>query len=140
MFLKSESNVFRRYTTQIERQACHARLTRIARLLDSRFRLPGTDFRFGIDGLIGLVPVVGDVVMALMSLYIVHQAWRLRTPWKTLALMVLNVVGDLIVSEIPVAGDLADFFYKSNRMNLRMLGITGHGMSDMGITGLPASR
>ena len=96
------------------------RLDRLGDLLDSRFRLPG-GFRFGLDPLIGLVPVAGDGISAVIALYIVLEAWRLGASRGTLARMLLNVGLDLAVGAIPVLGDAADFVFRSNRRNLALL-------------------
>ena len=96
------------------------RLEALGSLLDSRFRLPG-GFRFGLDPLIGLVPVAGDGISAVIALYIVLEAWRLGASRGTLARMLLNVGLDAAVGVVPVVGDIADFVFKSNRRNLDLL-------------------
>ncbi len=97
------------------------RLERIARLLDSEFRLPGTRFRFGLDGLIGLVPGIGDAAGFAISSYIVLEAWRLGAPAPILMRMIANLVVDGAVGSIPVAGDLFDLAWKANKRNLNLL-------------------
>lgn len=95
-------------------------LQRLARLLDSAIRLPG-GFRIGLDGLLGLLPGVGDLAGALLSAYIVAQAYRLGAPRSMLMKMVANVALETGVGVIPVAGDLFDFAWKANRRNLELL-------------------
>ena len=97
-----------------------ARLKRVAWLLDSAIPLPG-GYRIGLDGLIGLVPGLGDVVAALLSSYIVVEAARLRVPASVLLRMGLNVALELIIGAVPVAGDLFDFAFKANERNVRLL-------------------
>lgn len=97
------------------------RAERIARLMDDRFRLPGTRFRFGLDALVGLVPGVGDIAMAAVSVLILHQAWRAGAPRGLLLTMAGNVAIDTITGVVPVAGDVFDFTFKANRRNARLL-------------------
>jgi len=97
-----------------------ARLEWIADLLDSKFVIPGTNVRFGLDGVLGLVPVAGDVLSALISLYLISRASQLGlSPWTTLR-MVLNVALDTLVGAIPVLGDIFDVGFKSNRRNIAL--------------------
>lgn len=96
------------------------RLKRLFNLLDSRFRVPGTNWRFGLDGIVGLVPGVGDAAGALISLYIVAEAWRLGVRKRTIARMLGNVALDSLFGAVPLAGDLFDFLWKSNARNLRL--------------------
>ncbi|KQY83433.1 DUF4112 domain-containing protein [Pelomonas sp. Root1444] len=100
--------------------AVRARLKRLAWLLDSAIPLPG-GYRIGLDGLIGLVPGLGDVVSAVLSSYIVLEAARLRVPGSVLLRMGLNVALELIIGAVPVAGDLFDFAFKANERNVRLL-------------------
>jgi hypothetical protein len=97
------------------------RLRTMARLLDSAVRVPGTDLRFGLDALIGLVPGVGDAIGAIFSSFIIFHAARMGAPKSTLVRMMANVGLDTIVGEIPLLGDLFDFGWKSNNRNLALL-------------------
>jgi len=106
-------------TPEVER-----RLTALRSLkgwLDEAFRLPGTNLRFGWDPLIGLVPWVGDLLTALMSGAIVLQAHKMRLPRIVQLRMLGNVAIDLLAGAIPVVGDAADFFWKSNKKNFALL-------------------
>jgi uncharacterized protein DUF4112 len=96
-------------------------LRALQRLLDDAFRVPGTSIRFGWDPLIGLVPWIGDVLTAIFSCAIILQAHHLRVPRVVLLRMVFNVAIDVIVGVIPLFGDVADVFWKSNAMNFEML-------------------
>ena len=101
-----------------------ARLQRIrslVRMMDEAFTIPGTNFKVGMDSLIGLLPVAGDLVSAAVALYIVREAAQLGAPKWLLARMTWNVGVDAAVGAVPVAGDLFDVAWKANRKNLRLL-------------------
>jgi hypothetical protein len=97
------------------------RLRTMARLLDSAVRVPGTDIRFGLDALIGLVPGLGDAIGAIFSSFIILHAARMGVSTSTLVRMMANVGLDTIVGEIPLLGDLFDFGWKSNSRNVALL-------------------
>jgi hypothetical protein len=92
-----------------------------ARLLDNKFALPGTRFRFGLDPLIGLIPVIGDLTTPIFSAAIVLQAFRMGIPKVIQLRMLINVIIDVVIGEFPVLGDLFDFAWKSNAMNMKLL-------------------
>ena len=98
-----------------------ARIDRLATLLNSRFRVPGTRIRLGLDGLVGLVPVVGDTLVLLPSAWLVWRGWQLGVPRRDLARMAANVGLDYVVGLVPVAGDLFDIAFKANLRNARLL-------------------
>jgi hypothetical protein len=89
--------------------------------LDEAFRVPGTSIRVGWDPIIGLVPWVGDLLTALMSCAIVLHAHQRRLPRIVQLRMLMNVAIDLLVGAVPIAGDAADVFWKSNSMNMALL-------------------
>jgi hypothetical protein len=91
------------------------------RLLDSAFRVPGTSLRFGWDPIIGLVPWIGDLCGALMSCALVLNAHQMRVPRVVQLRMLLNIGIDVLIGIVPFFGDVADFFWKSNTMNLALL-------------------
>jgi hypothetical protein len=97
------------------------RVARLAYWLDDRFRIPGTNRRVGLDGLIGLVPGIGDVGTTLIAAYIVLEAARLGVPKTVLARMLANVGVDFAIGLVPLVGDLADLAWKSNRRNANLL-------------------
>jgi hypothetical protein len=98
-----------------------ARLDALAKLLDVAFIVPGTNFRYGIDGLIGLIPVVGDLVTTAIALWVVREARTLGAPWHLTARMLGNVAVDGVVGLVPVAGDAFDVMFRANVRNVRML-------------------
>jgi len=96
-------------------------LDKLEHLLDRAFRLPGTDRRFGLDGLIGLIPGVGDTATAVISGAFILAAWRRGARRRTMARMAGNIFLDWAVGAIPLVGDLFDFGFKANTRNLRIL-------------------
>src|SRR6201987_3902021 len=97
------------------------RLEAMARLLDVAFILPGTNIRYGIDGIIGLIPVVGDIIATGLSLWLVHEARALGAPWHVTARMLGNVAFQGAVGMVPVAGDAIDVLFRANMRNARLL-------------------
>ena len=98
-----------------------ARLDAVAKLLDIAFVLPGTNIRYGIDGIIGLIPVIGDIIATALSLWLVREARALGAPWHVTARMLGNVAVQGVVGMVPVAGDAFDVLFRANVRNVRML-------------------
>jgi hypothetical protein len=98
-----------------------ARIDMLATLFDTAFVIPGTNVRFGLDALIGLMPGIGDAITTATSLYIVHEAWRLGAPGHLLARMLANVAIDGLAGSVPLIGDVFDVMYRSNRRNMNLL-------------------
>jgi hypothetical protein len=98
-----------------------ARLEALAVLLDVAFVVPGTKVRYGLEGIIGLVPIVGDLVSKVISLWIVREARALGAPWHVTARMLGNVALDGFVGLVPVAGDAFDVVFRANMRNVRLL-------------------
>jgi hypothetical protein len=96
-------------------------LERLGWLMDDVFRVPVLGWRFGLDALLGLVPGLGDTSTALVSFYILAAAVRYRVPKITLLRMGLNIGFDYVVGSLPLVGDFADAWWKSNRKNLELL-------------------
>jgi len=105
----------------IEADDTQERLNRLAWLLDSSIRIPGTRFTIGADALIGLIPFVGDLIGVLLSSYIVSEAARLGAPRIVLARMVFNIGIEGLVGIVPFAGDVFDAAWKANQRNVRLL-------------------
>jgi len=91
------------------------------RLLDEAFRVPGTNFRFGWDPIIGLIPWAGDALTALVGAALIVQGHQMRIPRVVQLRMLLNIGIDLIVGIVPFVGDAADFVWKSNTKNFALL-------------------
>lgn len=96
-------------------------LEALSHLLDTRFRLPVLGWRYGLDGLLGLVPVLGDTVSASISAYLIVRAVQAGVPRSLAARMGLNVALDTLVGSIPLLGNVFDFAFKANTRNLRLL-------------------
>ena len=110
-----------RFARSASRAERIARIDRLATLLDTRFVIPFTKFRFGADSLIGLAPGIGDAVTTALSLYIVYEAHKLGAPKTVLARMLGNVAIDGVIGVVPVAGDVFDVLWRANRRNMRIL-------------------
>lgn len=93
----------------------------LAKLLDSQFEVPGTNFRFGLDFLIGLVPGIGDTVSAALGSLIIAEAVQSGVRKRVIAKMVGNLAVDWVVGLVPIVGDAFDMVYKSNMRNLELL-------------------
>ena len=104
-----------------DREARLVRLKRFAIWLDDCIPIPGTDQRIGLDGIIGFIPVLGDIVTSVTALYILRAAWRVGVPKTTLARMLWNIGTDCLLGAVPVIGDLYDVYLKSNLKNVRLL-------------------
>lgn len=96
-------------------------LETLADWMDSRFRIPGTRIRFGLDALFGLVPGVGDGLLTLPGIYILVRARRMGAPILLVAHMAVNLVVDLLVGAIPLIGDIFDIGFRANRRNVGLL-------------------
>ena len=104
-----------------ERQLILARVERLARLFDTAYGIPGTKIRFGLDPLLGLLPVVGDLGGAALSAYLIYQARRLKLPKSAIARMIGNVAVEAALGAIPLAGDMFDLFWRANIRNARIM-------------------
>lgn len=93
----------------------------LAGWLDTAFVVPGTNWRFGLDPIIGLIPLVGDLATTLISLYIIATAAKMQVPKSTLARMGMNIMIDSIVGAIPFVGNVFDFAWKANAKNAQLL-------------------
>ena len=98
-----------------------ARLEALAKLMDGSFVVPGTNVRMGLDGLIGLIPGIGDVVSGLISSYLIWEARKLGVSKWVLARMVGNTCRDTAVGAIPFAGDVFDVMFRANMKNMALL-------------------
>jgi hypothetical protein len=102
-------------------QAVSRRIDALESLLEEAFVIPGTNHRVGLDAIVGLVPVAGDVITAAMGLYLVWEAKNLGLPRWHLWRMIGNVAVDSTLGAVPVVGDVFDFAFRSNRRNLKIV-------------------
>jgi hypothetical protein len=116
-FGNSTANPF----ANLSREQRLARLDALAKLLDVAFIVPGTNVRYGIDGLIGLVPVIGDIITTAISLWLVREARALGAPWHLTMRMLGNVALDGVVGIVPLIGDAFDVMFRANVRNVRLL-------------------
>ena len=93
----------------------------LAKVLDDLVTIPGTDIGIGLDGLVGLVPGVGDSVTTTLAATILVDAARRRVPIPVLMKMALNLIIDTALGYVPLVGDAADFAHRANRKNYRLL-------------------
>ncbi len=93
---------------------------RYARVLDSNFKIPGTNFSFGLDPIIGLIPGLGDAVAMGFQFLLVVSLLRNGSSGELRAKLILNVLLDSAIGSIPIIGQIWDFFYKANERNLRL--------------------
>lgn len=105
----------------LTREQRFARIDALSKLLDVAFVLPGTNIRYGIDGLVGLIPVVGDLLTSAISLWIVREARSLGAPRHVVARMLGNVALDGVVGLVPFVGDAFDVLFRANIRNMRLL-------------------
>jgi hypothetical protein len=96
-------------------------LRRWAVLLDSAFRLPGTNIRFGVDAILGLVPGLGDLSAPIYAAFILMTGFRMRVPAVVMMRMVLNAALDMMMGLVPLLGDVGDVFWKANLRNMALL-------------------
>ncbi|MFT6992974.1 MAG: hypothetical protein ACJASL_004975 [Paraglaciecola sp.] len=94
---------------------------KLANLTDSKVRIPVLGIRLGLDFLVGLIPVVGDIIMVGVSLSIVGMAKSMQVPTALRIAMLKNIAIDFLLGLIPFVGDIFDLFYKSNQKNVRIL-------------------
>ena len=111
---------FGRYSATQTSQSV-TRLEGLARLMDGAFVLPGTNIRVGLDVIVGLVPVAGDVISGVISSYMIWEARQLGAPKWLIARMMANTLLDTTVGAIPVLGDAFDVMFRANMKNMALL-------------------
>jgi hypothetical protein len=97
------------------------RIRRLSRLMDNAFKVPGTNFKIGLDPIIGLIPGAGDLITTAISAYILILATRFRLPKGVFGKMVFNILLETFVGTVPLLGDVFDAFYKANIRNMALL-------------------
>jgi hypothetical protein len=111
------SPVLREHNLPVE----HKWLEQATTWMDSLFRIPGTNIRFGLDPIIGLFPFIGEIITFGISGIMVLSMVKYGASRKVIILMIGNILIDSVVGSIPLLGDLFDFGYKANRKNLNLL-------------------
>jgi len=106
---------------RLERIFSDQNLDLYAHLLDDWFRIPGTGIRLGLDGLIGLVPGLGDVIAGIASSVLIFAAWIRGVPYVTLLRMTVNLGVGVVIGAIPLFGDIFDIAWKPDRRNYRLI-------------------
>ncbi len=99
----------------------YAWLEKLVSWMDDAFTVPGTNFKFGLDAILGAFPVVGDIATGVVSLSVLYVAVRERIPRKVIVQMIINWGADLLIGAIPVGGDIFDVLFKANRRNFELL-------------------
>ncbi|MBP6810743.1 MAG: DUF4112 domain-containing protein [Saprospiraceae bacterium] len=98
-----------------------ARLDALAKLMDNQFRVPGTNWRFGLDGIVGLIPYVGDMAGFVVSGFLMRTMVKKGASPLLMLRMMFNYIVDAVVGIVPFVGDLFDFGFKANRRNVNLL-------------------
>ncbi len=99
----------------------HEDIKKLARLMDNQFTIPGTGIGIGLDAVIGLVPVAGDLAGGAISLYLIGKAVKHGAPGALVVRMAMNAGIDLAAGSVPLVGDLFDVAWQANRMNVNLL-------------------
>lgn len=107
--------------TDADMESRLARVRKLSDWLDTAIRIPVVGYRIGWDTVIGLVPGVGDVATATMSIWVIHEARQLGVSRWTLIRMLGNTTVDTVLGSVPVVGDLFDAAFRSNQKNLKLL-------------------
>jgi len=93
----------------------------LSHILDDFIRIPGTSIRFGLDGIVGLIPGIGDILGGIASCFIIFAGWMRGVPYVVLTRMVANVIIEVIMGTIPLLGDAFDIAWRANRRNYALL-------------------
>jgi hypothetical protein len=98
-----------------------ARLEALAQLMDAAFVIPGTKVRVGLDAIIGLVPIAGDLIASLVSSYLIWEARQLGASRWVIGRMIANTTIDTLFGAVPIVGDAFDVLFRANLKNLALL-------------------
>ncbi|HUZ96017.1 MAG TPA: DUF4112 domain-containing protein [Edaphobacter sp.] len=93
----------------------------LSHVLDDFLKIPGTSIRFGLDGIVGVIPGIGDVIGGIASCIIIIAAWIRGVSYVTLARMVANVGIEVVIGSVPIVGDMFDIAWRANRRNYALL-------------------
>lgn len=97
------------------------RLRKLSHLLDNAIAIPGTNYRVGLDPLLGMLPIAGDYLGSAFSAYIVLESALMGLPRQSLLRMVLNIIFETVAGSVPIVGDIFDVTWKANARNMAML-------------------
>lgn len=115
------ADFFGRVTAGMSHQERLHQVQFLARIMDDQFIIPGTNIRFGLDSILGLLPGMGDAITSAISLLIVHHAWQTGASPILLGRMLANIGVDFLLGAVPLVGDAFDLAWKANRKNARLL-------------------
>ncbi|RZM30299.1 MAG: DUF4112 domain-containing protein [Pedobacter sp.] len=96
-------------------------LSRVSYLMDEQFRFPGTKFRFGLDPILNIIPIAGDMAGLIISAGLLFAMAKKGASNKLVVLMSLNILLDATIGAIPIIGQLFDFFFKANSRNMKLM-------------------
>jgi hypothetical protein len=96
-------------------------LDMLSHVLDDFIKIPGTSIRFGLDGIVGLIPGIGDLIGGIASCIIIVAAWVRGVSYVTVTRMVANVAIEVVVGSVPILGDMFDIAWRANRRNYALL-------------------
>ncbi len=97
------------------------RLKLLSKRLDNNFIIPGTKYKIGLDPIIGAIPVIGDLIGALLSTYIMYSGIKMGVPRSIVAQMATNIALDFTIGWIPIIGDIFDIIWKANQRNVKLI-------------------
>ena len=97
------------------------RLKLLSKRLDNNFTIPGTKAKIGLDPIIGAIPIIGDLIGALLSTYIMYSGIKMGVPRSVIAQMATNIALDFTIGSIPIIGDIFDIIWKSNKRNVKLI-------------------
>ncbi|MFC3150497.1 DUF4112 domain-containing protein [Litoribrevibacter euphylliae] len=105
----------------LEKERCIERLKLFSEVMEGKWRIPFTKIRFGVDFLVGLIPIIGDFLTGALSLWLVKESLKFNLPKSVYFRMLINVVIDMVIGSVPIVGDIFDLYYRANRRNLRLI-------------------
>ena len=97
------------------------RLKLLSKRLDNNFTIPGTKAKIGLDPIMGAIPIIGDLIGALLSTYIMYSGIKMGVPRSVVAQMATNIALDFTIGWIPIIGDIFDIIWKSNKRNVKLI-------------------
>jgi hypothetical protein len=104
----------------LELEKVKNQLDQIAWFLDNAFKVPGVNWRFGAEALIGLIPGAGDIISGAIGLMLLFRAFQFKLPKIVILRMIVNTLLDITIGAVPFLGDVFDFIFKANSKNMAM--------------------